>query len=386
MSDLAQTEGRERTKTNALFNDNKLKLGVFGVNCDSGCAMTVVEERHKLSWELTKQIAQVADKAGFEVMVPVARWMGIGGPTNFNGRNFETYTWSAGLAAITNHITLTTTSHVQTTHPVFAAKQAATIDHISGGRYCLNVVCGWFSPEFEMFGVPFMDHDLRYDYADEWFSIVKRLWTEEGSSCHQGKYFQIKDAFSMPKPIQLPLPPVMNAGGSEKGRNFIASQCDVGYMAITDHNDMEAIRRQVEKYRRLAQDKFGRQVQVWTPAYVVQRDSDKEAEDYLRYYAIEKGNEMAADASARYLGVNSEIMPEAAWQTFKLHLKGGYGGYSLVGTAETIAERLARLSDAGIDGVAVNWVDYLDGLNRFNAEVMPLLERANLRKPFSPQV
>ena len=188
----------------------------------------------------------------------------------------------------------------------------------------------------------------------------------------------------MPKPIQRPLPPVINAGGSEKGRNFIASQCDIGYIVITDHNDMKATREQVAQYRRLAQDKYGRQIQVWTHAYVVQRGSDKEAEDYLRYFAIENGNEVAADNAAKYLGLNSEIMPEAAWQTFKLHLKGGYAGYSLVGSAETIAERLAGLSDIGIDGVAIHWVDYLDGLNRFNADVMPLLEKAGLRKPFSP--
>ncbi|MFS3136159.1 hypothetical protein ACLRDC_12365 [Gluconacetobacter sacchari] len=107
MLDLATTEGRARTRTNALFNDNKLKLGLFGLNCDSGCAMTLVEERHKLTWALTKEIAQVADRAGIEALVPVARWAGLGGPTNFNGRNFETYTWAAGLAAVTDHITLT---------------------------------------------------------------------------------------------------------------------------------------------------------------------------------------------------------------------------------------------------------------------------------------
>ncbi|QNB16096.1 LLM class flavin-dependent oxidoreductase [Paraburkholderia tropica] len=384
MLDLAAIEGRERNGTNALFNGNKLKLGLFGLNCDSGCAMTLVDERHKLTWELTKEIAQVADKVGIEALVPVARWMGLGGPTNFNGRNFETYTWAAGLAAVTEHITLTTTSHVQTTHPVFAAKQAATIDHISGGRYCLNVVCGWFHPELGMFGVPFMEHDARYDYADEWLSVVKRLWTEDGSFSHHGKYFQIEEAFAMPKPIQRPLPPVINAGGSERGRNFIASQCDIGYVVITDHNNKDAIRRQVAQYRTLAAEKYGREVQVWTHAYVVQRDSDREAEEYLRYFAVEKRNEAAVENAAKYLGLNSEIMPEAAWQTFKLHLSGGYAGYSLVGSAETIAERLAELSELGIDGVAIHWVDYLDGLRRFNSGVMPLLERAGLRKPFRP--
>lgn len=384
MLDVVSGEQRNRVKTNALFNNNKMKFGLFGVNCDSGCAMTLVDERHKLSWELTKQIARTADKAGIEVMVPVARWKGLGGETNFNGRNFETYTWCAGLAAVTDHITLTSTSHVQTTHPVFAAKQAATIDHISGGRYCLNVVCGWFHPEFEMFGVPFMEHDARYDYAEEWFGIIKRLWTEDESFSYKGKYFQLDDAFSMPKPIQKPLPPVINAGGSEKGRNFIASQCDIGYIVITDHNDLGAIRKQVEQYRNLARDKYGRDVQVWTHAYVVQRDSEKEARDYLNYFALEKGNEVAADNAAKYLGINSQIMPEAAWQSFKLHLKGGYAGYALVGTAQQIADKIAALSDVGIAGIAIHWVDYLDGLNRFNAEVLPLLEKGGLREPFNP--
>jgi thymidine kinase len=111
-------ERKDRNRTNALFNSSKLKLGLFGVNCNNGCAMTTADEAHWLTWDLTKQIAKTADDAGFEVMVPVARWKGLGGPNNFNGRNFETYTWAAGLAAITKHITLTTTSHVQTTHPI----------------------------------------------------------------------------------------------------------------------------------------------------------------------------------------------------------------------------------------------------------------------------
>ena len=189
-------EQRDREATNPFFNDNKLKLGIFGMNCNNGCAMTLAEEGHALTWDLTRKLATTADRAGFEVLVPVARWKGLGGPNNFNGRNFETYTWAAGLAAITENIALTTTSHVQTTHPVFAAKQAATIDHISGGRYCLNIVCGWFQPELEMFGVPFMEHDARYDYATEWFDIIRRLWTEEESFAYRGEYFQIDDAFA----------------------------------------------------------------------------------------------------------------------------------------------------------------------------------------------
>ncbi len=377
-------EGRPREATNALFNANKLKLGLFGINCDRGCAMTTVPEGHHLTWELTKAVAIAADRAGYEALVPVARWQGLGGADNFNGRNYETYVWAAGLAGVTNHITLTTTSHVQTTHPIFAAKQAATIDHISNGRYCLNIVCGWFHPELEMFGAPFMEHDARYDYAAEWWEIVRRLWTEEGSFDFKGRYFEMKGGFAMPKPIQRPLPPAINAGGSEKGRNFIASQCDIGYVVLTDHNDLQKARRQVEQYRELAEGKYGRRIQVWTHAYVVQRETEAEARAYLSRFTGEYGNEEAAENAAKYLGLNSQIMSPEAWQTFKLHLKAGYGGYGLVGSSEQVAEKLAALSEIGLDGVALHWVDYLDGMQRFNAEVLPKLESAGLRKPFRP--
>lgn len=374
-------EGRDRTTTNALFGPNKLKLGLFGLNCDNGCAMTTVDESFDLTWASTREIAITADRAGFEVLVPVARWKGLGGANNFNGRNFETYTWAAGLAEATERITLVTTSHVQTINPILAAKQAATIDHISGGRYCLNVVCGWFHRELEMFGAPFMEHDVRYDYAAEWLDIVKRLWTQAEDFDFEGQHFRVDEGFAMPKPIQTPHPPVINAGGSAKGREFIAKHCDIGYVVLTDHRNLEITRDLIKQQRQLAAD-HGREIQVWTHSYVVQRETQKEAEDYLSYFAIEHGNEEAAETGATYLGLNSEIMPPEAWQTFKLHLKAGYGGFGMVGTAEHIAERLNALSEIGIDGVALHWVDYMDGLSRFNAEVLPMLERDGLRSSY----
>ena len=65
------------------------------------------------------------------------------------------------------------TSHVPTVHPLLAAKQSATIDNISAGRFGLNIVCGWFRPEIEMFGIVQLDHDARYRMADEWLTVMK---------------------------------------------------------------------------------------------------------------------------------------------------------------------------------------------------------------------
>ena len=103
-------------------------------------------------------------------------------------------------------------------HPLMAAKQATTVNHISGGRFAVKVVGGWFMPEMEMFGAPIMEHELRYDCATEWLELVKRLWTEEEAFDYEGRFFKMTKGFSQPKPLQKPVPPVMNAVGSPRGQ------------------------------------------------------------------------------------------------------------------------------------------------------------------------
>jgi len=180
-------------RSHPFFNQNKLKLAVFGANVSHGCSMTFVDGTIKVDWGESVRIARAAEQAGFDAMIPVARWKGLGGDINFNHRCFETYTWAAGLAAATTKIFVFATSHVPTVHPVLAAKQAVTIDHISGGRFGLNVVAGWNAPEIGMFGTPQREHDERYRYSDEWLTLMKRLWTESGAFEFAGEYFQIKE-------------------------------------------------------------------------------------------------------------------------------------------------------------------------------------------------
>src|SRR6516162_2900785 len=79
-------------------------------------------------------------------------------------------------------------SHVALNHPIIAAKQSTVIDHISNGRYTLNIVNGWNFPEMEMFGVSLSDHEGRYAFAEEWVAIIKRLWTEDEKFDFDGKF------------------------------------------------------------------------------------------------------------------------------------------------------------------------------------------------------
>ena len=93
-----------------------------------------------------------------------------------------------------------------------------------------------------MFGTEMRPHDDRYDMAEEWLAVVKRLWTEDEEFDHDGKYYQIKKGYLQPKPIQRPFPAVMNAGGSERGRHFAAKNCDLVYTVLTSE-DIDDCRR-----------------------------------------------------------------------------------------------------------------------------------------------
>src|SRR5271167_1308530 len=134
-----------------IFSRRKLKLGTFSTNNSGGCAVTTISGTLKADWPSSLELARLGDSMDFEALVPVGRWKGFGGPTNFNGDSLEVYTWAAAVAASTLKSGVFATSHISTVHPILAAKQGATIDLISNGRFALNVVTGHNKAEMEMF-------------------------------------------------------------------------------------------------------------------------------------------------------------------------------------------------------------------------------------------
>lgn len=374
---MPSNDGRRRD--NPLFNHRKLKLGTFSTNLEHGCSMTDIEGVLRISWDATLRLAHLANEMEFEAIVPVGRWKGFGGKVDFNGAGFECFTWAAGVGASVDYSAIFSTSHITTIHPLMAAKQATTIDHITGGRFILNLVTGWNPPEMEMFGGTMAEHDVRYEIAEEWLQVVKRLWTAEEPFDHAGKYYQIKQGIVRPRPLQRPHPPVMCAGGSPTGHRFAARFCDVAFININPE-DLDDTRRRVEALRSLAKDEFGRDIQIWVNCYVVVRDSEQEAKEFLRYYVDERGDWEGATNLVATLGINSGMLTPTTLETIKRHIIGGWGGHPLVGTASQVVDQLAQLSNfLGVDGVILSWADYEAGMVRFRDEVMPLLEQAGLR-------
>ena len=368
-----------RRPGNALFNDNKFKLGLFSPNCSGGMAATKVPERWDASWENNLHLAQLADQAGLEFLLPIARWTGYGGETDFQGDSLETITWAAGLLAHTQKISAFATAHTAFSHPLVAAKQFATIDHLSAGRFGLNVVCGWNQPEYEMFGLELPEeHEARYRYGQQWWEVILKAWQSDTDFDWSDEFFSIKRGRCTPKPFGGTLPPIMNAGSSVEGREFAARNCDFLFTVMVD---LASGAETVAQMQKIARARYQRELGVFTTTYVVCRPSVEQAREYHHYYAVEQADHAAVERLMNLLGMHAQSFPRDMIEALRTNFAAGHGVYPLIGDPDTIADEIGKIAAAGFSGASVAFVNYLDELPYFAAEVLPRLEARGLRIP-----
>lgn len=367
-----------RNDSGPLFDGAGLKLGVFGLNVTSAGAVTASPDRHEIDWDQNLRLVRLAEDAGFEAAIPFSRWRGFEGRTNPWGTSFEPYAWASALAALTSRITVFTTSHCLTVSPVMAAKQIATIDAVSHGRVGLNVVAGWFEKELRMFGVETLDHDARYGYSEEWLDILLRLWDEPGEFDYHGRWLTIEGGYSRPKPLQTPHPPLMNAAFSPRGHQLAARYADVAFVSAFDP---ASAAKKVREIRELAAG-YGRELSVWIAGSVVCADTDREAAQLVERYSTVDADEVAVRNAVDWTMGGAHMPPDQRAQLTRA-VAATMAGYPLIGSPETIAGQLADLAAAGVDGVAMTWMNYETGLPRFIADVLPVLERTGVRQPLA---
>ncbi len=360
-------------RVHPLKGGSRLKLGVFSMNANGGLAITRAPERWRASWEDNLCAAEIADRAGLDFLLPIARWRGFGGETNAREHSFETFTWAAGLAAATREIALFMTVHVPLVHPLHAAKALATVDHISGGRAGLNIVCGWNPREFAMFGAA--PAERGYDQAREWLDVIERAYAAEEPFDFEGEYYKLRDVVSRPASLQRPRPVTMNAAFGAAGRDFAAERCD--YL-FTTFSKFEDARSHVEDIGARAAAK-GRDVGVYTVCHVVCRETDAEAEAYYERYAVKLADDSAVDEHMRGKQAHSGSHDEDSYRLHRKRFAGGAGSFPLVGTPRRIADTLAQLHANGYAGAALSFVIYREELPFFCERVLPLLAQAGLR-------
>jgi FMNH2-dependent dimethyl sulfone monooxygenase len=358
-----------------LFGPNKFKLGMFGQNCNNGLTMTKAPEAWDNAWDNNVKAARLADDAGVEFILPIGRWHGYKGDTDTEGTTYETLTWATGLLASTKEICVCGTLHVRFLNPVFAAKQMVTADHVGQGRFGLNIVSGWNVGEHEMFGIELLHHDIRYDLTEEWVRVVKRIWTEDEPFDFDGKYFKLRDVLLKPKPWGGSHPILISAGNSREGRGFGARHVDCLFTSIVQDADLPAYLAEA----RAVGSAEGRSPGIYASGHMYARPTAKEARDFYHYIVHDNGDWRAAEHAAHIRTAGRET-PFAKLQALKERLISGLGTWPIVGSYDECAAEFKRLSDAGLDGMALGLVNYIDEFPHF-MEVVGRMEKAGLRLP-----
>ena len=364
-----------------MYNANTLKLGVFGANCSSGRSATKVPERWSASWVDCLRLARMADEAGIDFILPIGRWKGYGGDTDFHGETLETKTWAAGLLAATRRITVFGTVHAPLFNPIIAAKECVTCDQIGEGRFGLNIVAGWNEGEFEMFGVRQRDHETRYAFAQEWVDVVKRAWSEGEDVDFDGQFFKLARIRAKPKPYGGTRPIIMNAGSSGTGQAFALRNCDAFFTATNaSRKSIEGTAQKVAEVKAQART-FDRDIEVYTVGHVICRPTQREADEYYRHAFIENADWGAVERMMALRNIKRDSLTADEYAAKRHYFAANaIGGYPFVGTPDKVVDELANLSRAGVRGIAFSLVNYVDELPYVCEEVLPRLARLGLRE------
>jgi alkanesulfonate monooxygenase SsuD/methylene tetrahydromethanopterin reductase-like flavin-dependent oxidoreductase (luciferase family) len=360
---------------NPMLRENRFKLGLFSANCSGGMSLTKAPERWDASWDNNLRLARMADEAGLDFLLPVARWIGFpGSELTFMKSVLETTTWAAGLLASTRDIAVVSTIHTAANNPVVVAKQVATLDQIGHGRAGINIVAGWFKPEYEALGLKLpTEHKVRYAYAQEWFDIVAKLWTSEDRFDWDGANFQLKDVYGDPKPLRGKVP-IINAGGSPEGRAFAMRNANFLFTPAID------LTRSIAEVAELKQQaaKAGREVGVLTFSHVVCRPTEQEAKDYYASYVAQSDWD-SVDYALRMQFATAFSFPHDLLAQIRERFAAGHGGFPLTGDPEQVADGIEQLYRAGFAGTTLSFVNYVDEFPFFARTVLPILEARGIR-------
>jgi FMNH2-dependent dimethyl sulfone monooxygenase len=316
----------------------KIKIGIY-IPVYGGWLRGGEEEEREPTFKYASEAAIKAENMGIEsIWVPDHLLNPIKGES---AKSLEAWTTLTGLAAITSHVELFHTTLCQGfRYPAVLAKMGATLDDVSGGRFRFALGAGWCEREFQAFGAPWNDHDTRIARSREQIEIVKALWTQPKTN-YRGRFFEITDGIVEPKPIQKPYPPIWWGGESEGSRKLTADLADGWLINASSLKGAEAKARDMDE--RL--DKRGRgPIQISIPGTFFMGKTDEEAKSRVK----------------RLMGDNERLVNSI--------LERGF-----VGSPESIADRVQKLSDIGLDYVIFQVSPALKILGDIEENLLPLL-------------
>ncbi len=249
----------------------------------------------------------------------------------------ESWTTISVLAGITTKIKLgTMMTGIIYRYPSILAKIGATLDVLSKGRLFMGIGAAWNEEESLAYGIPFPSTKERFARLEEAIQIIRKMWTDEPSTSFNGKYYQIKDAYCNPKPVQKPSPPIMIGGtGERQTLRIVAKYGD----ACNLFGSVETVKRKLSILKEHCKS--------------IDRDYDSILKTKLVRVVIEDDRELARKRS---LQIISQVVKMSEEQVDE---------FAIYGTPEDVLRQKELFEEAGIQYLIVN-LDPSKGLEALN--------------------
>lgn len=359
-----------------------MMLGLFLPIQNGGWSPSLLPRSTSWTFEYNAALTLQAEALGFDLVFGLAQWLGKGGhggEQRYRETSLDPFIAVSALSAITSRILLISTVHVLygPWHPLHLAKFGATLDHISGGRWGINLVTGNALNEAHMFGIQRTEHDLRYEQADSFVVALKLLWQANENITLAGPQWSMQNAFVTPKP-RYGRPILVNATGSRAGFAYAAKHSDIVFITSPAGAEIEATLAALPDHiaaLRHAAEHEGRTLRTIINPMIVSGETDRDAEAY--YEAIVGAED--AGAVDGFVGRNSD---SHAWRSHRRDQRILGGNIQLIGGPQRIVDYLVRLVAAGIDGVQLTFFDFQPDLAFFGRRILPLMVEAGLRLPY----
>jgi FMNH2-dependent dimethyl sulfone monooxygenase len=351
-----------------------IKFAYWVPNVSGGLVISNIEQRTNWTIEYNRKLAQIAEQAGFDYALTQIRFTaGYGAEYQH-----ESVAFSHALLEATTTLKVIAAILPGPWTPVVAAKQIATINHLTQGRVAVNIVSGWFRGEFAAIGEPWLDHDERYRRSEEFIRALRGIWTQEKFTL-LGDFYRFHDFSLKPKPID-PQPEIFQGGSSRAARDMAARVSD---WYFTNGNTPDEIAKQVNDIQTKASE-TGHKVKIGVNAFAVARETEAEAKAVVQEI-IDKAIPDAVNAFGAEVKNAGQASPERegnwAKSTFQDLVQYNDGFRSnLIGTPQQIAERILSLKDAGADLILLAFLHFQEEVAHFGEHVLPLVRELEARR------
>jgi FMNH2-dependent dimethyl sulfone monooxygenase len=351
-----------------MNSKNKFKIGLFGINSDSGLSLTTHKKKWKANWNDIKELVIFCDKNKFDFILPLSKWQGWGGASNPNNLSYETFNFAAILLNFTKNLYFYSTIHIPFVHPVYTARSISTISSFFKGRIGINIVCGWNNNEYKMFYNNITPlNDERYKFGEEWVKVFKSLLNNKNKkTSFKGKFFDIKSANCEPKSYEQPYPNIVSAAYSQEGRKFAIKNCDTIFTMFDNLEKTKKINSElISKAKQI-----NKRIKIFTPIHIIARNTASEANEFHEEYSQLKIDDGATRNFIKNVAKAGKNPLYKIMLGKKNLIASSCGSKIIKGSFRDVSEQLREVKKANFNGAAFSFVDYLEEVKNFHKHVL----------------